>query len=85
MLTNPYHNLTGGRWLKSNFHPHAGTGAGTCGAYEMEDVLRLYKEAGYDVVCISNHDLYSDTKALGRILGIQTINGFEYSQDSHML
>ena len=64
MYINPYDNLDGGRWIKVNFHTHAGTGEGTCGRHDIDFVLGLYKELGYGAVCISNHDLYTDTSGL---------------------
>ena len=58
MYINPYGDMTNGKgiWLKVNFHIHAGTGGDTCGAYEIDDVVKMYKKAGYDVLTISNHD-----------------------------
>ena len=87
MYINPYGNLQegGGQWLKANFHTHAGTGEGTCGAYKAEDVVALYKEAGYSVLTLSNHDFFLDAAELASRQGMVTFNGFEYSQDLHML
>jgi hypothetical protein len=87
MYINPYENLTkgDGQWLKANFHTHAGTGKNTCGAYEIDDVIALYKEAEYDVLTISNHDIYSDVSNYQSKHDIVLLNGIEYSQDPHML
>ncbi len=86
MYINPYENINeSGKWYRSNFHAHAGTGEGTCGAYEINEVVSLYKEAGYDLLTISNHDLYSDVSDFQNKHDIVLINGFEYSQDHHML
>jgi hypothetical protein len=87
MYINPYDivNKDKGNWKKSNFHTHAGTGPDTCGAYDLEDVIRLYKEAGYKVLCISNHDLFTDTSHLKEKYNMVLINGYEYSQSNHML
>ena len=84
MYVNPYENLTGGRWLKANFHTHAGTGEGTCGRWPIDFVLDLYKKLEYGAVCISNHDLYTDTTALGDD-SLCMVQGVEYSTDEHML
>lgn len=87
MYINPYGNVAKnkGRWMKANFHTHAGTGPNTCGAYDLEEVIKLYKEAEYDILTITNHDLYTDTSIYKEKYNIGLINGFEYSQDSHML
>ena len=87
MYINPYENTihAKGQWLKANFHTHAGTGKDTCGAYEIADVVALYKEAKYDVLTISNHDIYSDAEKYQIAHDIVLINGFEYSQHPHML
>jgi hypothetical protein len=86
MYYNPYENTNGnnGKWLKANFHTHAGTGKGTCGAYEIDEVISLYKEAGYDVLTISNHDLFSDVQEYESKHDIMLLNGYEYSQTPHM-
>ena len=48
MYVNPYEGLKkDGRWLKANFHTHAGTGAGTCGSHGLIDVIEGYKEAKF--------------------------------------
>lgn len=86
MYVNPYRDISSpGYWLRGNFHTHAGTGPNTCGAYEIEAVIALYKEAGYDVLTISNHDILSDVSEYQSKYDIVLINGFEYSQDRHML
>ncbi|NJD02465.1 MAG: hypothetical protein FIA99_07695 [Ruminiclostridium sp.] len=87
MYYNPYDGIKNGEgeWLKSNFHTHAGTGKDTCGAYEIYDVVALYKEAGYQVLTISNHDYFSDVNVYQSKYDITLINGFEYSANLHML
>lgn len=85
MYINPYEKLDGGSWQKTNFHTHAGTGSGTCGRNPIDLVLNLYKELNYDALCISNHDLYSDTSVYDDGKGIYLIQGVEYSQNEHML
>lgn len=87
MYINPYNNIKEGTaaWLQANFHTHAGTGTGTCGEHEINEVIKYYKMAGYDVLSISNHDLYSDLSEYQKEFDITLINGFEYSIDKHML
>ena len=86
MYVNPYENVKEtGSWLRANFHTHAGTGKGTCGAYDIEEVVSLYREAGYNLLTISNHDFYSDVSEYAKQDKIVLINGFEYSPSNHML
>jgi hypothetical protein len=88
MYINPYAcaSTSKGNWLRSNFHTHAGTGKGTCGVNTIEDVVASYKEAGYEVLMISNHDLLTDTSEYAYKYGILTINGYEFSKEwRHML
>jgi len=84
MYKNPYDDLTNGRWIKVNFHTHAGTGEGTCGSNPVDAVVRLYRDLNYGALCISNHDLYTDTTAFddGKL---HLIQGVEYSPYPHML
>lgn len=85
MYSNPYQNLSEGQWRKANFHTHAGTAPGTCGKHPIGAVTELYREAGFAFLCISNHDLYTDTSAYSdeRML---LVDGVEYSKAcSHML
>jgi hypothetical protein len=85
MMVNPYQDYEKIQWQKGNFHVHAGTGPGTCGAYEIEEVLKMYNEYGFKVISITNHDIFSDTSALAEKYGMVLLGGFEYSQASHML
>ncbi len=87
MYANPYESLNfkNREWLKSNFHIHAGTGPNTCGANEIDDVISAYKEAGYDVLTISNHRLYTDASEYQKKYDMILINGYEYSDHPHML
>ncbi len=85
MYKNPYECLrsSSGKWLKGNFHTHAGTGPGTCGSLGLEEVIYAYKQSGYNVLTISNHDLFTPTEQYGS--GIRLIPGVEYSANPHML
>lgn len=87
MYCNPYKAVAAGkgRWLKANFHTHAGTGPGTCGSHSFDEVIAAYKDSEYDLLTISNHDLYSDTREHAKKHDIAMINGFEYSAYPHML
>lgn len=84
MYINPYEKLTDAVWQKANFHTHSGTGPRTCGLHSPEEVIGLYREYGYGLLCISNHnyfrsfDNYSDEK-------LTLIDGVEYTSDVHML
>ena len=81
---NPYGDLEGGKWIKANFHTHAGTGEGTCGRHPINEVLDLYRALGYGAVCISNHDVYTDTSAFSDD-NLYLVQGVEYSPAEHML
>lgn len=87
MYIDPYQLIkeSGAVWLKSNFHTHAGTGAGTCGENIIGTVLEMYKLAGYDVLAISNHDLLTDMAGYEKDFDIILFNSFEYSAEPHML
>ncbi len=87
MYINPYSQINNsqGLWLRANFHTHAGTGKNTCGTHEIDEVVASYKEAGYGLLTISNHDLFSDVGEYAKKHDIVLINGFEYSSTPHML
>lgn len=87
MYINPYINMKkeNCQWLRANFHTHAGTGKDTCGELEINEVIKYYKMAGYSVLTISNHDIFSDVSEYEKEHDMVLINGFEYSQDKHML
>jgi hypothetical protein len=78
MYVNPYQSLENkqGKWLKANFHVHAypdGSGK-RC---QLTEVISMYKDAGYDVLTISDQEFFVDTQDIGKRLGIFTINGIE--------
>lgn len=87
MYINPYENAVTGveQGLKTNFHTHAGTGKGTCGHNEIHDVLAAYRDAEYQVLTISNHDLFTNMEEYEGKQGLILINGYEYSKEPHML
>lgn len=84
MYVNPYQSLSDVRPLRVNFHTHAGTGAGTCGRNPIDQVAALYRELGYDALCLSNHDLYTDASAYSDSK-MRMLDGVEYSPRTHML
>jgi hypothetical protein len=89
MMVNPCDTGIGGegpgtgRWLRCNFHTHAGTGPGTCGSNGLSEVVEAYRQGKYDILCISNHDLFTRTEQLSS--GMKLIHGVEYSTHPHML
>lgn len=85
MFVTPYKRNENSGWYKANFHTHAGTGENTCGAYDIDDVVVAYKDADYNILTISNHDLFTDTSDYQKRHDITMIKGFEYSQGRHML
>ncbi len=85
MFVNPYQDCFDKKPLKCTFHTHAGTGPGTCGAYEIDDVLAVYKELGFDCMCLSNHNLYTDPAEYEKKHGILLFPGYEYTKWEHMV
>lgn len=78
MLINPYSGVDFGVVRRANFHTHAGTGPNTCGAYEIPEVLKLYKASGYSIMAISNHNLYTDP-APYTDCGMCLVRAYEYT------
>jgi len=74
-----------GKWLKANFHTHAGVKKeqGPCGIHPLDDVVDAYKKANYNVLAISNHNLYVSREKEYKDINI--IDAIEYSNDPHML
>ncbi len=48
---------TKGNWYKGNLHSHT---TNSDGFLKPEEVVTLYKEKGYNFLCLSEHDLYTD-------------------------
>ena len=84
MYVNPYKNLSDAVWRKANFHTHSGTGPKTCGVHFPEEVIALYREYQYDLLCISNHNEYRSF-ANYTDERITMIDGVEYTSSIHML
>lgn len=55
--TNPY-SLAGDLWLKGNLHTHSAPES-PCGRVSLDRVLRLYEQAEFDFLSLSNHLIYS--------------------------
>ena len=87
MYKNPYQHALDGHFqpYKTNFHTHCGLERGefTCGELPLADVLYAYERNGYQVLCVSNHDEYTDTRNVPT--GMSLLQGVEYSADPHML
>jgi len=82
---NPYETVNHGKWYKSSFHIHHGTGEETLPT-SCEIVMRAYKEAGYDFIMLSQQPCWEDTSELAAKVGIHTVNGTEYiGQDGILL
>ncbi|MBR4747999.1 MAG: hypothetical protein IK083_00305 [Abditibacteriota bacterium] len=69
---------------RSNFHIHAGTGPGTCGAYAIDEVIGNYKAVGYTCLCLSNHNLITSPDTFDN-QGLNMIQGYEYTSDKHLV
>ena len=87
MHTNPYDGLRGGRWIKTNFHAHAGTGSNTCGSTPVADTVRIYRSLGFGALCVSNHDLFTEPSEWNGLdfSNFMMIPGVEYSANPHLL
>lgn len=84
MYLNAYQSLTGKHYRKVNFHTHSGTGPNTCGKHSPEEVIAMYREFGYELLCLSNHNLYRDYANYSD-KQLTLIDGVEYTSDLHML
>lgn len=47
------------KWYKANFHAHS---ARSDGRLTPEEMVRLYKEQGYSILALSEHETYTDTR-----------------------
>ena len=63
MYTNPYEGIEKMLWYKANLHTHCGTGKGTPGRHDLKEVIGLYRECGYNILAVTNSDLFTDTSA----------------------
>ena len=84
MYINPYQSYDAQSVTqRSSFHTHAGTGPGTCGAYDIDEVLSAYAELGYGALCLSNHNLFTDPAPYEKH-GLCLLPGYEYTKDIHI-
>lgn len=84
MYQNPYEAVKqgGGKWRKANFHLHAGT---QTDPYDIGEVLAQYKQAGYEIITVSNQYVLTDTSGVAGLVGIATLNSIEYMEQEEML
>lgn len=73
--SNPYGNRDG-EWRKGALHVHTSP-ASHCGRVELERMLDLYAEAGYDFVAISDHRVVT----LAEHPGLTTIPAVEWNSE----
>ena len=84
MYRSTYETIKDGQWFRANFHTHAGVCTkGQCGILPVDDVVDAYKNAGCNVLAISNHDRYIPREK--NYEGISVIDAVEYSANPHML
>lgn len=48
-----------GNWYKGNLHLHT---TNSDGQFSLEEICRLYKKAGYDFLCVTDHNSITKTK-----------------------
>ena len=48
-----------GSWYKGNTHTHTTASDGTI---KQEEVVRIYRERGYDFLALTEHNTYTDTE-----------------------
>jgi len=73
-----------GSWFRANFHTHTGVCIeGKCGILPLDGVVDAYKQAGCNVLAISNHDRYIQRDKTYE--GISLLDAVEYSASPHML
>ncbi len=68
MITDKY----GRKWFKANLHTHT---TDSDGAKSPEEVMKLYKDAGYDILALTDHWLCSETTEYE---GMLVLCGCEY-------
>jgi hypothetical protein len=58
-FTNPFE--LGGRWFKGNIHAHS---TFSDGSRSPEELVNIYKDAGYDFLSITDHSMVTDIKSI---------------------
>lgn len=61
-----------GRFFRGNLHTHT---TRSDGSFSLEDTVRIYKELGYDFLCITDHRRYYND--LGSSMGLTLLPGME--------
>ena len=62
-IENPYD--FGLKRYKGNLHTHCKNDNNACGQWALEDVVKIYKEKGYDFLAITNHYIMTDVSSAG--------------------
>lgn len=74
------HNCGGfsedGNWYKGNLHSHT---VNSDGMLKPEEAVKLYKDNGYNFLCLSEHDIYTDYRKEFNTEDFIIIPGIEYS------
>ena len=73
------------QWYKANLHTHCGTGKGTPGRHDLKEVIGLYRECGYNILAITNSDLYTDASMYEEEFDMTIFDGYEYCKDKEIL
>ncbi len=68
-----YDEQNGKRWFKGNLHTHT---TASDGKYTPEEVLRMYKDRGYDFLAITDHWVYREGE---NFEGMCVLSGAEYN------
>ena len=79
MYVNPYSGFhdPGATWYKGNFHVHASPDGGG-GRFPVTDVVKMYREANYQVLTVSMQRTFVDITEIGKGLDMLTVSGIEY-------
>lgn len=69
-IDNPYVHYA--NWYRGNTHAHSTLSDGRS---PVADVVAFYRQAGYDFLCLTDHDVYSNLEAYtdDRFLGIDSL------------
>jgi hypothetical protein len=84
-LIHPYHDLTGGEWLRGNLHAHT---TQSDGARAPQAVIDAYARRGYGFLMLSDHDVLTSESTIAQwdSRGMVLIPGYEVSQGGpHLL
>src|ERR1019366_4829251 len=63
-LEHPYHDLSGGRWLRGNLHTHT---TQSDGERPMQAVVDDYAGRGYDFLMFSDHDTHTGPEQYAKL------------------